>query len=175
MLLSSRTFVPIWIAACFDEEKPRDDKGFVAAFFPTLFLAVEVAVAVATLLDFEGEEDDEALFLLFGAIAPTSNKEAAEQGQETTKETQQARTNNKKQQQDMRRSCWSTTKPLWMEKTKEGWVGSTTKPRWIEKTKEGRVGSTTKPRWIEKTGSEVPKIFFSDTKTCCFHALALDL
>jgi hypothetical protein len=39
----------------------------VTAFFPTLFLAVEVAVDVATLLDFAGEEDDAALFLLLGA------------------------------------------------------------------------------------------------------------
>jgi hypothetical protein len=37
------------------------------------------------------------------------------------------------------------------------------------------VESTAKPRWIEKTGFEVPKIFFSEMKTRCFHALALYL
>jgi hypothetical protein len=108
--------IPIWITARFDEEKPWDDKDFATGFFPTLFLAVAVAVAVAILLDFEGEEDNEALFLLFGgAIASTSNKESAEQQQAITKETREAQWHKQQEakQRDMGRGCWETTKVGW--------------------------------------------------------------
>jgi hypothetical protein len=71
---------PIWTARRFEEEKPRDKRGFVTAcfFVVPLFLALEVAVSVANLLDFEGDGSEAALLRsLVGKIATTtkSNKQ----------------------------------------------------------------------------------------------------
>jgi hypothetical protein len=70
---------PIWTAGRFVEEKPRDERGFVFngvfGFLETTFFALEVATAVANLLDFEGDGCEAALFrLLGGAIAKTRPK-----------------------------------------------------------------------------------------------------
>jgi hypothetical protein len=86
----------------------------VTGFFPTLFLAVEVAVAVAALLDFAGEEEDDAALFLFGAIASTSDKNKAPAEQRQKKHDKQQQTKHKKQRRYTRRS--------YRETTKEGWI-----------------------------------------------------
>jgi hypothetical protein len=60
----SKTFVPIGTAGRFDEEKPRDKRDFVAAFFDggSVFFAEEVAIAVATRVDLEGEGSEAPRF-----------------------------------------------------------------------------------------------------------------
>jgi hypothetical protein len=91
------TFFPIGTAGCFDKEKPRDKRGFVAAFFDVgrLFFAAEVAVAVATRLDLEGEGIEPPRFrLLVGAMQLTSTQRLKQQRDKSNKRKRKVERNN---------------------------------------------------------------------------------
>jgi hypothetical protein len=87
--LSSKTFVPIGAAGGFDEEKPRDKRDFVAAFFDgdsSLQKKWLLAVAVATRLDLEGEGSKAPRFwLLAGAMRLMSTQQLKQQRDKSDK------------------------------------------------------------------------------------------